>query len=177
MVKSRKLTNKTCVICSSSYVSKRSDSKYCSRSCSDKGCNRVRFKPIICSGCGKEFVAKRSGRVRYCTKKCGHIYRNKTRYGKWVAYRYGVSPECRQEMERLQGGVCYLCGETNKNGKRLFVDHNHETGQVRNLLCTRCNAGIGMFDENISLIEKAADYLRNWSKKESMELKNATVGK
>jgi hypothetical protein len=75
-------------------------------------------------------------------------------------------------MEESQNGVCYLCGQYNKNGKRLFVDHNHETNQVRNLLCTQCNSGLGMFNENPELMEKAANYLREWLKLANSELLN-----
>ncbi|MBW1743926.1 MAG: endonuclease VII domain-containing protein [Deltaproteobacteria bacterium] len=67
-------------------------------------------------------------------------------------------------MEERQGGVCAICGdpETNqRNGRtiRLSIDHDHETGQVRGLLCVRCNTGLGLFGDNIEVIQKVVDYL------------------
>lgn len=49
----------------------------------------------------------------------------------------------------------------------LAVDHDHKTGQVRSLLCNRCNAGLGFFREDITLLEKAVEYIQKWTKIES----------
>jgi hypothetical protein len=46
----------------------------------------------------------------------------------------------------------------NKN-KKLFVDHNHNTGKVRELLCHGCNTGIGLMQDDVDLLQKALDYL------------------
>lgn len=69
-----------------------------------------------------------------------------------------------------QNGVCAICqqAETMRNGRsgrlcKLAVDHNHKTGQVRRLLCRRCNTVIGMVDEDSALLEAAAVYLRQQS--------------
>jgi hypothetical protein len=48
-------------------------------------------------------------------------------------------------------------------GKRLAVDHDHNTGKIRALLCDRCNRGIGYFNEDPALIRESADYLE-WHK-------------
>jgi len=63
-----------------------------------------------------------------------------------------------------QGGCCAICekDETMKiKGKviRLSVDHCHETGKVRGLLCTRCNTGLGNFSDDIDRLKQAIDYL------------------
>lgn len=47
--------------------------------------------------------------------------------------------------------------------RRLFVDHNHETKKVRGLLCTNCNAGLGMFKDSIEKLELAIDYLNHYN--------------
>jgi hypothetical protein len=71
--------------------------------------------------------------------------------------RYGISLETYNEMLASQDGKCYLCDNTEGN-KRPHVDHNHETGKVRGLLCYPCNTKIGVI-ENKEWMEKAINYL------------------
>ena len=67
-----------------------------------------------------------------------------------------------------QDGVCAIClqPETllhqNGNVRRLVVDHNHETDEVRALLCTKCNLMVGNSLDNPELLERAAEYLRRF---------------
>lgn len=80
--------------------------------------------------------------------------------------KYGISLEDYREFHKRQGGVCGICGmpeqtidpRTNKT-LNLPVDHDHETGIVRGLLCSNCNRGLGMYKNNPALLRKAADYL------------------
>lgn len=58
-----------------------------------------------------------------------------------------------------QGGGCAICGTAPKT-RRLNIDHCHATGQVRGLLCPRCNRGLGWFRDRIDLLHGAAVYLR-----------------
>lgn len=63
-------------------------------------------------------------------------------------------------MFEEQNGCCKICGLHQSDiGKTLSVDHNHETGQVRGLLCQRCNTVIGMARDNIDILNSAIDYL------------------
>lgn len=64
-----------------------------------------------------------------------------------------------------QSGLCGICGlpKTNTRKISLSVDHDHNTGKVRALLCHKCNRGIGMFGDNLNLLEKAVLYLRKHS--------------
>lgn len=71
-------------------------------------------------------------------------------------------------MAEAQGHKCAICGqaETEKrNGivRHLAVDHDHETGAIRELLCQRCNKGIGTFSDDTELMLKAIAYLRKHS--------------
>jgi len=71
---------------------------------------------------------------------------------------YGLSIAQYNAMLLAQGGRCAICG-TDKpkgNGKRLQVDHNHETGKVRALLCLKCNTSLGWLER---LQSRAMDYL------------------
>lgn len=72
--------------------------------------------------------------------------------------RYGLSVEDYQYLLDHQDGGCALCEKTpEENGRRLSVDHNHETGAVRGLLCTRCNRGL---HDSIEWHLKAVAYLK-----------------
>jgi Recombination endonuclease VII len=55
---------------------------------------------------------------------------------------YGLSTEDRKALLARQGGVCGIC---KKKGRKLHVDHCHETGKVRGLLCGKCNRGLGHY--------------------------------
>lgn len=71
---------------------------------------------------------------------------------------YGITAEIYKSLLCEQGGTCKICSRATT--KRLAVDHCHETGVVRGLLCTSCNTGLGLFAERPELLVKAAAYLR-----------------
>ena len=79
--------------------------------------------------------------------------------------RYGLSIEDYNALLEAQGGLCAICGqaETMKRGGvtwDLSVDHDHDTGVVRGLLCIACNHGLGRFRDDPRLLEAAIAYLR-----------------
>ena len=59
-----------------------------------------------------------------------------------------------------QYGGCAICGRPEPEGGSLHVDHDHETGAVRGLLCFPCNQAIGAFEEDIEFLSAALGYLR-----------------
>lgn len=70
-------------------------------------------------------------------------------------------------MLKDQNGVCKICNKPEttvdkRNGKTidLSIDHDHKTGVVRGLLCSKCNKGIGYFNDNPELIIVAANYIK-----------------
>lgn len=74
----------------------------------------------------------------------------------------GITLALYNEMLEKQGGRCAICGcDPTKNGQRLAVDHCHEQGHIRGLLCTRCNLGIGYFDDDPQRSAAAAEYCAN----------------
>ena len=73
---------------------------------------------------------------------------------------YGLTLEQRDEMYKEQSGRCAICGQFNET---LAVDHNHNTGGVRNLLCGRCNRVLGNVHESVELLSAMIDYLDEWS--------------
>lgn len=74
---------------------------------------------------------------------------------------YGITPEDYDAMFAAQKGRCAICRRHQTEFKRrLAVDHNHDTDEVRSLLCGDCNGGLGMFFESPKLLERVAAYPR-----------------
>lgn len=62
----------------------------------------------------------------------------------------------------LQNGKCGICSRgPNGRGRHLHVDHDHETGNLRGLLCHSCNTSLGHFKDSIETLQRAINYLRN----------------
>lgn len=74
--------------------------------------------------------------------------------------RYGMTLADYDAMLARQGGGCAICGRAPVEGKPLHVDHSHDTGAVRGLLCFRCNYGWSFFSEQPDRLERAATYVR-----------------
>ncbi|HVE98232.1 MAG TPA: endonuclease VII domain-containing protein [Mycobacteriales bacterium] len=103
----------------------------------------------------------RDGRHTYC-KPCHNARCQETRqrlYGGSRHYhlmrRYGISEAEVQELIREQRGVCAICGVRPAE----HVDHDHETGRVRGILCFTCNVGIANFGEDRERMRFAMIYL------------------
>lgn len=62
------------------------------------------------------------------------------------------------EIYDKSNGKCAICGKV-PGRRNLALDHDHSTGKIRGLLCTQCNAGLGMFKDNKELLKKAIEYL------------------
>jgi hypothetical protein len=78
-----------------------------------------------------------------------------------LVYSTGITLEKYEEMSKNQNGVCAICGHISEDGRQLCVDHCHKTKQIRGLLCTKCNTGLGLFRDDIELFEKAINYLKD----------------
>jgi len=77
--------------------------------------------------------------------------------------KYGLTIDQMKQMYISQDGVCAICTEKFKNTKNMQVDHNHTTGQVRQLLCGPCNYLIGNAKEDVSIMKRAIDYINFWN--------------
>lgn len=83
---------------------------------------------------------------------------------------YNLTLEEYDEMFKKQGGVCAICKgtqatkHTGVGGINMYldIDHDHETGEVRGLLCGSCNRGLGQFKDNIENVLNAAIYLEKY---------------
>ena len=80
--------------------------------------------------------------------------------------RYGITKEWYYTILENQDNKCAICETTEiqrKGHTHFHVDHNHESGQVRGLLCDLCNRGLGYFKDNDQLLNKAVKYLRKYN--------------
>lgn len=76
----------------------------------------------------------------------------------WLKHKYGLTLDDFDALAREQVGVCAICHRLPEDGP-LHVDHCHTSGDVRGLLCGRCNRAIGLLDEEPLRFESAAAYL------------------
>jgi len=76
-----------------------------------------------------------------------------------LRYRYGITYEDWLKIWINQDGRCAICGEPFAQPSNACIDHNHKTGEIRGLLCKKCNLGIGCFDDNQSLMGRAIKYV------------------
>ena len=89
-------------------------------------------------------------------------WRDENRAGlrdKYLRSSYGINTEQYEAMWTAQAGLCAICHMEPRSGKRLFVDHCHETLKIRGLLCDDCNVAIGRFHDNPDLVFQAVEYL------------------
>lgn len=135
----------------------------------------------VCSKCGQEkptteFRNNRSakdGLDRWC-KPCASESQKKYYQAKGKDYlrerqlkvNYGISIIDYDEMFEEQDGCCAICGDDIKTavlgpGAHFSVDHDHETGNVRGLLCMPCNIMLGKAKDNPNILRSGASYLEN----------------
>ena len=116
-----------------------------------------------CPRCGEEKelsafgknAAKKDGLQNYC-KQCNSDYQRNWQYIK----RYGVTLEDYNEMFNEQDGCCAICGTHQLEFESLLnLDHDHDTGKVRELLCSDCNWAIGHAKEDVERLKLMIKYL------------------
>lgn len=129
----------------------------------------------FCSKCKKEKEVSEfnkdkhtiTGYARYCRKCNGE--RSSLRYllhpdehkNTQLKSDFGITLLEYKKILSEQNGVCDICGQSDPTkNKRLAVDHDHRKNKVRGLLCSKCNNGIGLFQDNVKLLEKAILYLK-----------------
>lgn len=113
-----------------------------------------------CKKCKLEKPLDRFEKTRNTCKDCR---RHTPEYNRNWKYKkkYGITLDEYNEILEAQGGKCYICKTTEPGGAgySFTVDHNHETKEVRGLLCCNCNRGLGYFRDNPATLLAAAQYL------------------
>ena len=113
-----------------------------------------------CRSC-KEMVSFENMPLRHSDKKfdsyCTPCVSEKMRV-KNLENKYGITIKEYNTLLDAQDGVCAICFGVEKN--KLCVDHDHDTGEVRGLLCSKCNRGIGLLGDKVDALQRAIDYLK-----------------
>lgn len=90
---------------------------------------------------------------------------NARRRSSYLVRQYGITESERTAIIEAQGGVCPICERTPMKrgafGSKLgfHIDHDHETGRIRGILCNDCNIGLGLFRDDPSILDRASRYL------------------
>lgn len=117
--------------------------------CTAAGITTRRKAPYPGPRCATHHRARR--RVQRDAAHAAHVLRT-----------YGITAEQYWELYEAQGGKCYICRRASGKTRRLAVDHDHESGMVRGLLCKPCNRDVvGHSKEEIEFFERAIEYLTN----------------
>ena len=114
----------------------------------------------------REPNGRKIGKVGAWCKQCC-VLKNKTVYKQRVRNstlkKYNLTHDSYIELLQQQDCVCKICGipADKAPGKGvLCVDHDHETNKIRGLLCSRCNTGIGLFFDDVLILQNAINYLK-----------------
>ena len=119
---------------------------------------------------GKKNPTGYESSCKQCRKDAAALRRNEIKAYLWeynLRTKYGLSLEAFDAMWEIQDGRCAICHRSmtmpmkpTKNTD-VNVDHSHAKNRVRGLLCVRCNRGIGYFEEDVTILLNAVEYIQN----------------
>ena len=113
---------------------------------------------------GRTMGAKRRAYTKYNQKRQATNYHkkyyleNKQRWKKYSYEKYGITEDDYNQMLKEQNHGCASCGQSCPSKKDLAIDHDHETGRVRGLLCMKCNTALGLLNDDPATIENLLRY-------------------
>jgi hypothetical protein len=110
-----------------------------------------------CIKCEEEYTPTAAAQ-KYCSGRCWQSANRKPRQNRI----YLPKAEYQALMAKQDGkcGICNIEGGVNNRGGKLAVDHCHNSGKIRGLLCHRCNTAIGLLKDNIESLNSAINYLK-----------------
>ena len=82
------------------------------------------------------------------------------RRDKALCYKYGLQPGEFEKLLEAQDRKCAICRGDKPRGRNWHVDHDHETGLFRGILCKPCNTALGSFGDTVEGVQRALDYLK-----------------
>ena len=126
-------------------------------------CNRIRVHNRDPNITKKYYEKFRSKGIKNPRKQ------NKKRKFEWsIKKRFNLTLEEYEKMVLQQNGLCKICNEKDNKKTRLSIDHCHKKGNVRALLCTRCNLTLGHVEEKVHILENMINYINFFEKGESV---------
>ncbi len=106
----------------------------------------------------KRMYSEGTAKFGFKTKYSNEDERIEARKVRRLMERYGITKEDFNAMLDLQNGKCKIC-----DNPAVVVDHDHKTKVVRGLLCSKCNLGIGYFQDDSNLLTSASNYIKEAS--------------
>lgn len=175
-----KIRERVCKECGEKFETKIHNKKFCCRSCGNRFDARKRKKTILphekgywnkgkknvgdlikeCRLCGEEFKLNANSQ-QYCNPcRTGNPYYLRKGKIRDIEKKYNLTEIEYDDLRKTQNYCCCICKQHEKKLKRgLCVDHDHNTGKIRGLLCDVCNQGLGYFKDNATFLKTAIKYL------------------
>jgi hypothetical protein len=116
---------------------------------------------------GIEYTKSYSERVKNVVKEKRNTPEGKKKaFNQYLKKTYGIDADIYHNILYLQNNKCAICGsgDWESKSRAMDLDHDHETGKVRGILCHSCNIAIGLLSDNPNTIYAAAVYLRDGSR-------------
>jgi len=112
---------------------------------------------------GKSYWCKecKNASIRKHRESNPELFYESMRYSQ-AKIRYGIEKEDYLQLLESQNHLCAICSESLDMGRQTHIDHCHDTGRIRGILCGSCNKGIGMLRDSPTILRSAADYLDNF---------------
>jgi predicted nucleic acid-binding Zn ribbon protein len=144
-VTTRRVANRTCHHCGGPAPKQRI---FCSEVCRRRDRLGITEKVMYCCVCNEAIPEDRRLDAKFCGLSCQRISERGMRYGMTAQESFDLLFHPR---------MCELC----RTQPAEHIDHNHETGALRGLLCGNCNAGLGLFGDSIERLAAAIEYLES----------------
>lgn len=166
------LAPRSCEVCGTTMVAPPPKQRFCSTRCKnaariaiDSAARIERKASRVCAVCGTSIASMR-GNALWCSNSCaskarlldGRVTPAKRRAAKWKA-EYNLTTDQFDALLAGQNGRCAVCGTDRPNGHGWSIDHCHATGNVRGILCSPCNIGLGHLKDDPARLRAAAAYL------------------
>lgn len=156
--------------CDIEFVPKDVRKRFCSIKCKQRtrnariqaGINAAKIGKICAAETCDNDISHMRGDAKWCSDACAMRERSPELRRKYrLSSMYGMAIEDYDHMIKTQGDKCAICKRSDPNSKynQWHIDHCHETGVIRGILCSTCNVGLGNFYDNPDLLLAAAQYL------------------
>jgi len=151
------------------------ETKICGNCKEFKALNRFQYRKEsqnlrgTCKDCRYKRIKKYNEKNPHLVKARSDRYRSRHKErlrAQQLRIKFNITIDAYERMFRNQNGVCAICGKFNVDGRRLAVDHDHNTGRIRGLLCRMCNVFLGLIENTPGLLHKFSEYIEKFSEKQ-----------